>query len=202
MYTVNITRDVHGVNMGRSYHHGDLRAALIAAGIEGLDEGGGLGLSLREMARRVGVTPTAAYRHFKSKDALLGAIAAEGFVELARAFEAAEGRATQAPEKLIRLGESYVAFARAKPSLFRLMFGHAYALDTLRDDRPRIGGDAFDALLASVARAQGSGIDDPAVLVRGVRVWSMVHGYAMLLIDGRLPSGAETPGFLDKVLRN
>jgi AcrR family transcriptional regulator len=186
--------------MGRSYHHGDLRAALIAAGIEGLDAGGGLEPSLREMARRVGVTPTAVYRHFKSKDALLGAIAAEGFAELATAFETAESQAAEAGEKLTRMGESYVAFAHARPNLFRLMFGGAYALNALRGDRCRIGGEAFDGLLASVARSHGTRIDDPGVLRHAVRVWSIVHGYAMLSIDGRLPPIAETTEFLGEML--
>lgn len=202
VYGVNIAANVHGVNIARSYHHGALRSALVAAGIEALDEGGALALSLREMARRVGVSPNAAYRHFASKDELLSAIAARGFAELADAFAAVEGSAPNAREGMIRLGHGYVAFARARPNLFRLMFGGAYPLDVLRGGGFRIGGDAFDALLASVARARDARTDDPAVLPHAVRVWSIVHGYAMLLIDGRLPKDAETQDFFDRMLRD
>jgi len=101
-----------------SYHHGALRPALIAAARALLDEGGPAAVGLREAARRVGVSPTATYRHFKDKDALLAALAVEGFREFGAALAASE----RAPEPLSAMGAAYIDFALAKPGMFRLMF--------------------------------------------------------------------------------
>ena len=103
----------------RPYRHGNLPAALLAAARQILDENGLQSVGLRETARRVGVSATAAYRHFASKDDLLASVAADGFRELAQAMEGA----TRGANLLSRAGLAYIEFAHQNRGLFRLMFG-------------------------------------------------------------------------------
>src|SRR5271154_5992639 len=107
----------------RPYRHGNLPAALVAAARQILDESGMQAVGLRETARRVGVSATAAYRHFISKEDLLASVAAEGFRELGAAMEGA----TRGPNLLSRGGLAYVEFAQQNRGLFRLMFGPVLA---------------------------------------------------------------------------
>src|SRR6516162_7210307 len=107
------------MHAARPYRHGNLPAALVAAARQILDESGMEAVGLRETARRVGVSATAAYRHFTNKEDLLASVAAEGFQELGEAMAGAARGATP----LIRAGLAYVEFAQQKRGLFRLMFG-------------------------------------------------------------------------------
>ena len=107
----------------RPYRHGNLPAALVAAARQLLDETGMQAVGLRETARRVGVSATAAYRHFASKEDLIASVAAEGFLELGAAMEGA----TRGPNALSRAGLAYVEFAQQNRGLFRLMFGPVLA---------------------------------------------------------------------------
>lgn len=159
---------------------GDLRAALLAAARALLDEGGVAAVSLREAARRAGVSPAACYRHFADKDALLTALAVQGFEEFAQAL----GQASQgAREPFAEMGVAYVAFAVQRPGMFRLMFGPAVA------DRSR-----SPELLAAIAGStrlfenglKGRSQAAPADPVAGLRAWATVHGLATLAIDGML----------------
>src|SRR5689334_8708216 len=113
-----------------SYHHGDLRNALLQTALRLVAERGPEGFSLREAAREVGVSPSAAYRHFADKEALLYALALDGHARLANAMERALGRvagergtAAHAAAALNAIGEAYVEFAVRHPSHFRVMFG-------------------------------------------------------------------------------
>lgn len=163
-----------------TYHHGDLRAALLAAARALLDEGGVAAVSLREAARRAGVSPAACYRHFADKDALLTALAVQGFEEFAQAL----GQASQgAREPFAEMGVAYVAFAVQRPGMFRLMFGPAVA------DRSR--SPELLAAMAGSTRLFESGLKGrsqaaPADPVAGLRAWATVHGLATLAIDGML----------------
>jgi AcrR family transcriptional regulator len=104
------------------YHHGDLRRALLAAGLSVLERRGPAQVGLREVARVAGVSHTAPYRHFDSREALLAALATDGFEALDVAMaQAAEGRSGY--ERLRALGVAYIAFARARPAVYLLMFG-------------------------------------------------------------------------------
>ena len=107
----------------RSYRHGNLPVALLAAAREILDENGLQAVGLRETARRVGVSATAAYRHFTNKEDLLASVAAQGFHELAEAMQGA----TRGANPLIRGGLAYIEFANQNRGLFRLMFGPVLA---------------------------------------------------------------------------
>ncbi|MEP7103017.1 MAG: TetR/AcrR family transcriptional regulator [Burkholderiales bacterium] len=163
-----------------TYHHGDLRVALLEVGERLLDEGGPDAVSLREAARRLGVTATATYRHFADKESLLAALAVRGFDAFAAALAQAAAAGGAVP--LTGMGQAYVRFAVARPGRFRLMFGPAVA------DRAR-----HPELQAAIERAsvgfRGS-IAAPSAHEHGVamlRAWSMIHGLSQLLIDGMLP---------------
>ena len=171
-----------------SYHHGALRPALIAAARGLLDEGGPDAVGLREAARRVGVSATATYRHFKDKDALLAALATEGFREFGAALAAAESD----PNPLSTMGAAYIDFALAKPGMFRLMFSPM--LSARRDDEElQAAARAAFATLARGVGARGDAPAGPQIPAAAIGAWSLVHGLSHLILDGVLPkSEAET----------
>ncbi len=171
-----------------NYHHGDLRDAMIRAGLEILAEGvDQSAISLREAARRAGVSAMAPYRHFADKDALLAAIAAVGFGRLADDLQAADGSSTDPAAALVAQGVAYVAFACAHPSLFRLMFGTA--LPKSHSDLAETGNNAFSVLASRV----GSMSSPEAASDQAIGLWAVAHGLASLAIDGRLAQIGEHP---------
>ena len=172
----------------RNYHHGDLRAALIAAGLQHLESGGESDISLRQLAREVGVSATAVYRHFPDKRAMLAALAAEGFALLGRAQRAASEAAGGGADGFGATGRAYVRFALANPALFRLTFTHA-GIGTANG----LGNDEAAQLLQAYAR-QFAGDKAPAL---ALQAWSVAHGLAMLMLDGRLP---PDPALIDQVI--
>lgn len=161
-----------------SYHHGDLRAALVAEGTRQLREEGAGDLSLRGVARAVGVSATAVYRHFPDKDALLSAIAEEGFRLLGQAQRAAfaAGRENGA-HAFQASGAAYVRFALANPALFRLMFARPTAASRQ--------SDAAAFLRENSAVSAPPGVDRELF---ALQAWSLVHGLAMLMLDGLAPA--------------
>lgn len=170
------------------YHHGNLAETLVAAALALIEAEGLAALNLRELARRSGVSATAVYRHFDDKDQLLAAVAAEGFARLGAAFDAALATHATAPplDRLRALGAAYVDFALAHPSLYRLMFGSSPA-DPARSLRLREEGSrAFARLAAAAAACCSPGAAPPAVTAAAVAAWSLVHGYALLRLDGQL----------------
>lgn len=180
---------------GRTYHHGSLRSALIEAAEEVIAERGLDRFSLRETARRAGVSPAAPAHHFKDDRGLLTAIAAQAFADLADALEAADSAAgTDREARIEAQGKAYVAFALDRPARFDLM----WRKPLLDNDDPHLreaGERAFD-VLDRVTRGEGapsSGSTDPA-LAPSVAAWSLVHGFARLAIDGAFgadPDSAE-----------
>ena len=165
----------------RSYHHGDLRAALLAAAIESLEAGESF--SLRAVARRAGVSPTAPYRHFADREALDTAVAIEGFKDLRADLEAALADSAQptAPEKVITaLGVAYVGFALRRPAVFRLMFGNE--CDEENSERVQASAQLHGMLNRSIEHlfpgANHSNLS--------IALWSMAHGLAFLHLDGKL----------------
>lgn len=164
----------------RSYHHGDLRASLIEAGLKALETNDFGELSLRQLAREVGVSATAVYRHFPDKQALLGALANEGIERLGRAQQAAAESAGQG-DAFAATGRAYVRFALANPALFRLTFSQC--------DRAgqAIFGENLAADLLREKAQQTVGGDEQAVRRLMVQAWALVHGLAMLMLDRQLP---------------
>jgi AcrR family transcriptional regulator len=177
-------------NSGERYHHGDLRAALVEEGLKRLKHGPADGLSLREMARNVGVSATAVYRHFPDKAALLDALSAEGDAQMAVAFEKAMAREKPGLAAFNAMGRAYVHFALKNPSLFRLMMT-ADSKSSLPDSRGR-------SMLVKAIEEMSGGKAGQAVLdVRMMRAWAVVHGLAMLMLDGLVPAD---PKMIEKVL--
>lgn len=168
-----------------TYHHGDLRAALIEAGLASLEGDAGEAPSLRALARSVGVSPTAVYRHFPDKQALLDALAKEGLQRLGQAQRAAMDRVGGGPEGFSETGREYVRFALQHPALFRLMFSQG-DLDRFYSDEP---DPARDLLYASTRAMVG---DDPQEAERlALQAWAIAHGIAMLMLDGRMRADEE-----------
>ncbi len=166
----------------RPYHHGDLRRALIDAGMELLEQRQADNLSLREVARAAGVSPTAVYRHFPDKDALLDALSAEGLGLLAAAQRAAADAAGGGEAGFVATGIAYVRFALAHPALFRLTFGATAARNIL--DAPDHLPDAM-AFLRANAEAAADRYGLPAKVV-AVHAWSIAHGLATLMLEGQV----------------
>ncbi len=171
-----------------SYHHGDLRRALIDEALRLVSEKGVAGLTLREVARRAGVSEAAPYRHFASKEALVAAVAEEGFVAMVGRVRRALGRAPADPgARLEALGAAYVGFAVADPARFRVMFGRDVALSHGFTSLWQAAQAGFETLLHEIAAAQQTGLvagRDPRPPARAA--WSALHGLAVLLVDGLL----------------
>ncbi len=165
---------------GSAYHHGDLRRSLIAAAGELLRAGGVEAVTLREAARLAGVSHNAPYRHFASREALLAALAAEGFRGLRRALDEAGDRAEQ-PERLTALGRAYLRFAESDRATFRLMFGGVVA-QADHPDLAEASKAAFGALRTVVAEREPSAPAEREAL----RAWALVHGLAHLVADRQI----------------
>lgn len=165
----------------RRYHHGDLRPALIAAAMALVEESGVGAVSLRETARRVGVSAPATYRHFASKDSLLAAVAAEGFRDLGAALAAA---ARSEHDPLSAMGVAYVRFALARRGVFRLMFGPETAQRANYPELKSAADQAFQWLKGGV---QGKGRAARDSRLAAIAAWALVHGLAQLFLDGVLP---------------
>lgn len=177
------------------YHHGDLRAALVAAGHALLQEKGLAGLSLRACAARAGVSHAAPKNHFPRLENLLTALCADGFRRHAAVMRAAMAQtASERTAQAEAAGAAYVAFAAANPALFRLMFS-AERVDWA-DPELSAAGDASFAVLREISDlGDGDGAADPAR--RGAREaarWAQVHGLAHLAIDGKLARIAQDAG--------
>jgi AcrR family transcriptional regulator len=170
--------------MKQAYHHKDLRNALIDEALAILSAQGPGALTLRELARRLGVTHAAPYAHFHEKAALLEAVAATGFTRLADQLEAAE-RTTSDPAGAMReLGAAYMRFAQENTNLYRLMFTDPELADDPECELSPEGLRAFAVVLRTVERI---GVP-PGIDVRdlGAGIWAMVHGVCMLDIDKRI----------------
>lgn len=172
------------MSTSRAYHHGDLRAALIDAALTLVGEGAGEAMSLREAARRAGVSATAVYRHFADKDALLGAVATAGLARLGAAQRAAYDAAGGGAAGFNATGVAYVRFALANPALFRLIFAQPAGDATAQDKGSGGDDDAMTFLLANAAALAPVGVDGR---VFALQAWSVAHGLAMLMLDGAVP---------------
>jgi AcrR family transcriptional regulator len=181
-----------------SYHHGDLRPALVEAAVAGVRDGGWEGFSLRRAASALGVSPSAVYRHFADKAALLDAVAEHGFAALGLRMEAAgrEARAGRPPREaavgvLAAYGRVHVEWAAEEPLLFRTMFG------LLRSRSGAAEQEVGAKLLAALADLISSGAVPPERFPRLRQAgWPAFHGLACLRADGLV-----SPGDADDALR-
>ncbi|MGW6054167.1 TetR/AcrR family transcriptional regulator [Streptomyces sp. NPDC055189] len=167
-----------------AYHHGDLRAACLRAARELLEEDGSAGLSLRAVARRAGVSATAPYRHYADRDALVSAVAAEGYRELAENL-AAVHPSPSTPEDLAGVAVAYVQFALEHPALFRAMF--AEPCDPTSEERVAATA-VISHYVQGIVRNAFPGAESADAL--STTVWALVHGLAFLHLDGKLDTSA------------
>ena len=174
------------------YHHGNLRTALVDAAVALIGEVGPRAFTLREAARRAGVSHNAPYRHFAGKDELLAAVAAEGFDRLAAAMRKAMAPAKSARERLELCGCGYVEFALRWPHHLVVMFDLPSTWNKQSRKNQPIGQDAFRVLLDCIIETQRAG-DLPAgdPLPQAWTAWSLVHGIAKLATGGNLPLSAR-----------
>lgn len=193
----------------RPYHHGDLRRTLLDASIALITERGLDALSLREIARRAGVSPAAPYHHFATREQLLVALAVEGFTLLTLAMQSARDAAAGAGalDRLRAIGEAYVCFAVAHPAHFRLMFRPSLVSP---DALPEDGAPAqsFTILVEAVSEVLAGDTARTCVEPRELvlMAWCIVHGAAELLLDGPLAKGltemdvraSEIPGLVTR----
>lgn len=178
------------------YHHGDLRRALVDQALHIIDTSGAEGLTLRGVGDALGVSRTALYRHFSDKQALLAAVAAEGFRTLRLALTEAWQGHGRGRAGFLAMGEAYVQFAVAHPSHHRVMFGRFVESELSDVELATESNGAFQVLVDALVEQQREGQlrdDDPVLMAQFV--WSAVHGLSMLLIDGRLGDCQESsPG--------
>jgi AcrR family transcriptional regulator len=159
----------------RPYHHGDLRPALLRAAVEAIGQAGPAAMSLREVARRAGVSHPAAAYHFGDKAGLLTAIAAEGY----RMLTAELQDARDAQRGFLEVGVAYVRFAVHHRAHFEIM----YRPELYRPDDPEVG----EARAAAATLLYGSASPDAGQFAAGAAAWSLVHGLATLWLNGNLP---------------
>jgi AcrR family transcriptional regulator len=168
-----------------AYHHGDLRAALVGAAMDLLEEGGEAELSLRAVARRAGVSAAAPYRHYDDREALVSAVAAVGYRELAERLAAAHP-SPSTPDELASVAVAYVQFALERPALFRIMFGEPCD----RDSDERVAATAAVSLyVRGIVERTFPQADSEAL---ATAVWALVHGLAFLHLDGKLDAATPT----------
>jgi AcrR family transcriptional regulator len=169
-----------------AYHHGHLRTALLEAALELIAEHGVATLSLREIARRAGVSHAAPAHHFGDKSGLLTALATEGFVHFLAAQRAAAERGGTDPVKRFGwTGWAYVMFAAERPAYFGLMFGPEF----VRSSDPEFqhaARAAYDFLREGIRRASPEALPEQAITLRATSAWAHAHGLATLWLSGNL----------------
>jgi len=169
------------------YHHGDLRRALLQAAVRTIQKHGLGALTLRAVGDELGVSRTALYRHFADKSALLTAVASEGFRMLRLDVVAAWEGAGKGRPGFDAMGGAYVRFAVQNPWHYRVMFGSGVELDSANPELLEEGTAAFGALVGALVEQQAQHLvrpDEPQTQAHFV--WALVHGIAMLAIDGSL----------------
>jgi AcrR family transcriptional regulator len=188
---------------GRGYHHGNLREALIETALGLIAKHGPSGFAFSDVARAVGVSPAAPYRHFRDRNALLAEVARRGFERFAGELERAWDQGRPDPvSALERCGGAYLAFARREPASFAAMFGADAAGEG--DAALRRAGDAAFAVLRRAAEAvcarrplPAGSLGRPPPLMVALHMWSMAHGIAALFVAApagtrpRLPMAPE-----------
>jgi len=185
-----------------SYQHGDLREALIQAGLKLLSSGDPAALTLRAAAQLAGVSHAAPYRHFRDKQALVAAIAERGFRQLAAAMREELERCSsrRVRDRLVALGVGYVRFATSHPASLRVIFGGVLGTDQVPAELTAAGDEAYQILRQEIAAGIGNGelrAGEPDQLA--LASWSLVHGLSTLIINGAIPAPAGAAAERDLV---
>jgi AcrR family transcriptional regulator len=171
----------------KPYHHGNLREELLEAAIRLIAEVGPTAFTLREIARRAGVSHNAPYRHFRDKDDVIAAVATQGYRELNTAMLEAAKPETDAVRRLKCAGLAYIAFALRRPEHFTVMFDAPISRRT-NPEAAQASERAFGTVVSLVKNCQEAGqLPAGDTMEFALLAWSMVHGIAKLAITGRLP---------------
>ena len=183
-----------------TYHHGNLKEALITAGQQILSEKGIEGLSLRKVARKAGVSHTAPYNHFADKQALLAALSAAGHAQLhqqlSQTFDDAKSSSS---DVLIDIAWSYLQFALADPGRFHLMFSGALEVERDHPDYVAVSQKNIALLEEIISFCQARGeLTGGSLTDHAIRIWSYVHGFTNLILEDQFPAGYR----LDRDLRD
>ena len=168
------------------YHHGDLRATLVEAARRLVEEKGADRLTMSDACRAAGVSTAAPYRHFADMEEILLAVVEEGMVRHRRAMQQAAAAHLRGSDAVVAaIGIAYLDFALREPGVFRLMFGltrtHKDQVDLIA-----AGKATFGVLLDQISARLDLPVDAPEVLDRGLKLWSLVHGLAFLMIDDKV----------------
>src|SRR5690242_5047633 len=193
------------------YHHGALRDALLQAAERVLERDGLAGLTLRAVAREAGVSHAAPTHHFGDLTGLVSELAAIGFRQFNAAMAASCTADTPFPAKGIARAKAYIAYAQAHPGMYGLMF-RSERLDHSRRSLHEAAEASFAGLANAIAASRHEQIEQEALTLEQAaaiaRAWSLVHGFTMLLLDGRLedilrrlPAGTEPEVLLEAMLR-
>ncbi len=171
----------------KKYHHGDLKNALIKAGVEILSKEGVYGLSLRKVAQKAGVSHTAPYSHFADKQALIAAISTEGFQIICEHLESAIKRYQGKPiRQLIEACWAYIQFALSDPAHFKVTLSSVLEREQDYPEFVEMSNKCFSQLVRIVENCQAAGLLRPGPSdVEAINVWSMVHGFVSLLLEGQ-----------------
>lgn len=181
------------------YHHGNLRKALLSHALDLVREEGVEALSLRAVARAAGVSQTAPYRHFANRQALVEAVADDGFVRLGGTIERAVAMGVPGLGALRRGMRAYIDFALACPAEYRLMFGPESRIRTGETPLSGAASHAFRLLSGGIERCQERGLLEPGdATLRAVTAWATLHGLALLILDGQ----TAAPGRSDEEIVN
>ena len=182
-----------------AYHHGDLPQQAHQRALDTLREHGDAAISLRALAKEIGVSAPALYRHFIDRESLLAELAVTGFELLRKRLRAVDQRRPR--QALIDIGLVYVSFAQDEPNLYRLMFGGRVLPKGVHPRLDTAGRNAFQVLEDTIARAQLAGYLKPMSLsLMTAAAWSLVHGLSQLTIDGHLPGTDIEPQLTQGVL--
>jgi len=178
----------------KPYHHGDLRGELLLAAREMLEESNIAALSLRQVAKRVGVSHTAPYRHFPDKESLLAGIASVGMGELAAEMaEAVKLHPGDPAAQLGDAGQRYVQLALKHPQSTQLMFSGILPCQDIYPELDELSDRAFDGLKLIIEEGQSGGVFKQGDLeVLALSAWSTIHGLSLLLISGKLGEVVST----------
>jgi len=201
----------HAAGEAAPYHHGALREALLEAAERVLERDGLAGLTLRAVAREAGVSHAAPTHHFGDLTGLVSELAAIGYLRFNAAMGAAVAAANSPTEKALASGRAYVAYAQDNPGMYSLMF-RAERLDHTRPALRDASEISFARLAGAIAANRQEPIAEGALSIEQAaaiaRAWSLVHGYTMLLLDGRLtdilrrsPAGTTAEVLLDAMLK-
>ena len=173
----------------KTYHHGNLKEALISAGLEILSEQGIEGLSLRNVAKKIGVSHTASYNHFPDKQALLAAISTAGHEQLHQILLDTFEKTKNSPSQVIaEIALAYLQFALDNPAIFKLMFSGALEEERDHPEYVEISQKSialFEEIIVFCQRKRQ--LPEGKVENIAVKLWSLVHGFTYLMLENQFP---------------